>query len=367
MAARELVACRCGNRTGDEALTLSRIHRGSGQARRHFEVLDAGPTGPRVGFASLELSAVITIGRKPMSVVEQDDYSLTQAEIDSFKENGYLGPFTLYSPEEAIQKWSQAKIEMVLSPNKPHNSTILNYDRHLDCKTLSDHVCHPKIVGKLRSLMGEDILCWKTNIFPKYPGEEGTGWHQVETFRAGQSGVTPRPALKYTEKTPHVTSEITVWTAFTPSQREHACMTFIPGSHKKWFYDETKPLKSPIEAKRHDFFGYDYSELKIDDEWDPDSQEITKMAMDAGQFVIFVAKCVHGSLPNTSDQMRLGYASRYVAPSVQVYDGVEQISQYGEKIDLSYFGCVQVSGKDRYNLNRIYDKNLNGHVFPKHF
>jgi non-heme Fe2+,alpha-ketoglutarate-dependent halogenase len=301
-----------------------------------------------------------------MSKVDADEYGLTESEIESFKENGFIGPFTLYSPEEAVRLWNQAKIEMVLSKNKPHNSKILNYDRHLDCNTLSQHVCHPKIVGKLRSLMGNDILCWKTNVFPKYPGDEGTGWHQVETFRAGQSGAVTRPALKYTEKTPHITAEITVWTAFTPAQREHGCMTFIPGTHKKWYYDETKPLKSAVEAKRHDFFGYDYSELKLDDHWDPDSEESFKMAMEAGQFVMFLAKCIHGSMPNTSNQMRVGYASRYVAPSVKIYEGVEQLSQYGEQISLDYFGCVLVSGEDRHELNKVHRQNLNGYVFPKH-
>src|ERR1700732_4497138 len=140
----------------------------------------------------------------------QDEYGLTAAQIESFKENGFIGPFMLYSPEEAIGRWNQAKVEMVLSKNKPHDSRVLNYDRHLDCNALSEHIHRPEIVGKLRGLMGPDIMCWKTNIFAKYPGEEGTGWHQVETFRAGQTGTETRPALKYTEKTAHFASEITV-------------------------------------------------------------------------------------------------------------------------------------------------------------
>ncbi|MET0498194.1 MAG: chlorinating enzyme [Steroidobacteraceae bacterium] len=292
-----------------------------------------------------------------------DQHALTPAQIESFKENGFLGPFTLYSPQEAIKRWNQAKVEMVLSKNKPHDSKILNYDRHLDCNTLSEHISRPEIVGKLRSLMGPDIMCWKTNIFPKYPGDEGTGWHQVETFRAGQTGTETRPALKYTEQTAHITSEITVWTAFTPARREHGCMTFIPGTHKKWYYDETRPLKSAIEAKRHDFFGYDYSELKLDDRWDPDSQESFKMEMEPGQFVMFLAKCIHGSMPNVSDQMRIGYASRYISPMVKVYDGVDHLAQYGEKINLDYFGCVMVSGQDTRGLNRMHTASLNGYAF----
>jgi non-heme Fe2+,alpha-ketoglutarate-dependent halogenase len=297
-----------------------------------------------------------------------DSQGLTEAELEFFRENGFIGPFTLYTPEDAVRRWNRAKVEMVLSRNKPHNSTVINYDRHLDCNTLSEHVTRAEIVSKIRSLMGQDILCWKTNIFPKYPGEAGTGWHQVETFAAAQVGRMPVPALKYTEKPTHLTCELTVWTAFSPAHREHGCLTFIPGTHKKWYYDESRPMQNKVESKRHDFFGYDYSELKIDKDWEPDSEESVKMQMEAGQFVIFLAKCVHGSLPNTTtDQTRMGFASRYVTPSVKVYENIDRLDEFGDVIKLDYHGCVLVAGEDRYHYNRLHSNNLNGYRFEKAF
>ena len=288
---------------------------------------------------------------------------LTDAEIASFRQNGFAGPFDLYEPEDAVRRWNKAKIEMVLSRNKPHDSTIINYDRHLDCATLSEHIARPEIVSRVRSLIGPDILCWKTNIFPKNPGEAGTGWHQVEAFVVGETTTAVTPSLRYTEEPKLVTSEITVWTAFTNADRAHACMTFIPGSHKRWYYDETKPMTRNVESKTHDFFGYDYSELKIDKDWDPNAEDWIAMELKAGQFVIFLAKCVHGSLPNTSNEMRMGFASRYVAPSVKVYENVTELAEFGDRIDLSYHGCVLVSGQDRYGHNRLHAKNLNGVPF----
>lgn len=290
---------------------------------------------------------------------------LSEAEVASFCRNGFIGPFDLYDPADAPRRWNQAKIEMVLSANKPHNSTIINYDRHLDCATLSEHVCRPEIVSRLRSLIGNDILCWKTNIFSKQPGEAGTGWHQVEAFVVGDTTTVATPSLRYTEEPSLVTSEITVWTAFSEADRDHACLTFIPGSHKRWYYDESKPLTRNVESKRHDFFGYDYSELKIDKDWDPNSEDWVAMEMKAGQFVMFLAKCVHGSLPNTSKDMRMGFASRYVAPSVKVYDNVTELSEFGDRIDLNYFGCVLVSGEDRYGHNKLHTRNLNGVPFAR--
>jgi non-heme Fe2+,alpha-ketoglutarate-dependent halogenase len=290
---------------------------------------------------------------------------LSATEVQFFKDNGFVGPFDLYEPEDAVRRWNKAKIEMVLSPNKPHNSTIINYDRHLDCGTLSEHVCRPEIVSRLRSLIGDDILCWKTNIFSKDPGEAGTGWHQVEAFVVGETTTSKTPSLRYTEAPSLVTSEITVWTAFSVADRAHACLTFIPGSHKKWYYDENKPLSRNVESKRHNFFGYDYSELKIDKDWDPDAEDWIAMEMKAGQFVMFLAKCVHGSLPNTSNEMRMGVASRYVAPSVKVYDNVKELAEFGDRINLDYHGCVLVSGEDRYGHNRLHTHNLNGAPFSR--
>jgi chlorinating enzymes len=299
------------------------------------------------------------------SIIQTATQGLTAEQVESFKENGFLGPFDLYSEEEAPLVWSQAMIEMVTSANKPHNSTIINYDRHLDCDALSRHIAHPAIVHKLRSLMGDDIMCWKTHIFEKEPGDTGTGWHQVEAFTVFESATVSYPSLRYTEESTAATQELTVWAAFSNADKEHACLRFLPGSHKQWYYDETKPMSYNVENKSHDFFGYDYAELKLDKDWDPNKHEIVDMELKAGQFVIFLAKCVHGSNPNISADKRVGLASRYVSPSVRVYEHIDRLSGFGDAISLDYHGSVMVSGEDRYGYNRIHQKNLNGFPFPK--
>lgn len=294
-------------------------------------------------------------------------FELTTEEIEFFKENGFVGPFTLYEEEEAIKKWARAKIEMVVSENKPHNSSVLNYDRHLDCETLSEHIMRPEIVGRVQSLLGNDVICWKTNVFPKYPGDSGTGWHQAETFKAGQFIDEPKASLNFEKSSTEdvVTTEITVWTAFSAAKKENGCMRFIRGSHKSWYYDESMPLKPAVESKKHDFFGYDFSESKLDPSWDPDQQDICEMEMKAGQFIFFSSKCVHGSLPNVSDEMRIAFANRYVPPSVLVYNDVDQLNEYEEVIDLKYHGCVLVAGEDKFKHNKMATVNLNGVPFKK--
>ncbi|MFG6199793.1 chlorinating enzyme [Nonomuraea sp. JJY05] len=291
---------------------------------------------------------------------------LTAEQVQFFKDNGYVGPFDLYEPDEAQKIWSKAMIEMALSKNKPHNSTVINYDRHLDCDTLSEHISRPEIVNKLRSLLGEDIICWKSNIFQKQPGDAGTGWHQVEKYIVGETTTAATPSLSfaYDRDDDAVLQDVSVWTAFSPAKRENGCLRFIRGSQKRWFYDEAKRLtKSP--QRKTDFFGYDYSELQLDPDWDPEKEDVVEMEMGPGQFVLFVEKCVHGSLPNVSNETRLGYASRYVIPQTKVYEHVDRLVEFGDEIALDYHGCVLVSGEDRYGYNRIYTENLNGFQFRR--
>lgn len=255
---------------------------------------------------------------------------------------------------------------MALSKNKPHNSSIINYDRHLDCDTLSRHIAHPEIVGRVRSLMGPDVLCWKSNIFQKKPGDAGTGWHQVEKYIVGETTTAATPSLAFTEdrSDPEIVMDVSVWTAFSPARREQGCLRFLPGSQKRWFYDEERRLTKRPELKT-DFFGYDYSELQVDPTWSPEQERVLDMEMEPGQFVLFVEKCVHGSLPNTSNDTRLGYASRYVSPTVKVYEHVDRLVEFGDEISLDYHSCVLVAGQDSYGYNRIADRNLNGVDFPK--
>jgi non-haem Fe2+, alpha-ketoglutarate-dependent halogenase len=299
------------------------------------------------------------------AVERQLEYGLTPEQVQSFADNGFIGPFDLYDEDEAPLIWNKALIEMVTSKNKPHNSTIINYDRHLDCDTLSKVVAEPKIVHKLASLMGPDIICWKTNVFEKNPGADGTGWHQVETHMLYESDTVAYPSIRYTEETKAVTQELTVWTSFSQADREHACLRFIPGSHKQWYYDETRPIGYDIKSKEHSFFGYNFSELQLDAGWNPDASKIVDMEMKPGQFVIFVAKCVHSSFPNTSKDKRIAYAGRYVPPSAKIYEDRDTITAFGDTIDLDYYGTVLVSGQDRYGYNRLFDKNMNGVPFVK--
>jgi non-haem Fe2+, alpha-ketoglutarate-dependent halogenase len=291
--------------------------------------------------------------------VETIDLEQTRS---TFAEQGYIGPFTLWEPEEMTAWWKvqrKALLDPAQNARKVFDNPV-NYDRHLDVPGLSKLITEPAIVRRMQALIGSDIFCWRTEFFPKNPGETGTGWHQVETYAIGE---TSEGMLEATEHSPGRPMELTCWVAFTEASKESACMKVIPGSHKQWRYDERAPMKWNGAAKDNSFFGYNYNDIKIDKDWDPDQEEVRHLEMRPGQFFIFTARCIHGSNPNVSRKQRMGFAIRVVPTHVRVYGGMTGFDEFGHQFDLDRHGCVLVAGQDEYGLNTVARENVWGEPF----
>lgn len=304
-------------------------------------------------------------------------HGLTVEEVEAFHERGYHGPFKAYEVNEMKSKWRSERLQLMDRSHAVYqdeaatsgNTNIANYDRHLDSSFLADHVCRPEIVGAVRSVLGPDLLCWRTEFFPKYPGDEGTDWHQADTF-ANASGT---PQILWPEGIKEFGGTITVWTAFTEANEDTGCLQFIPGTHQQMFYDETKRMHydpsrinhTDKSGVRRGFFGYDYRELQLDPDWAPDESDAVSMVMRPGEAIMFWSMLMHASLPHAgkTDEMRLGFAARYVPTCVQVYPGTDAIEEYGGRVSLERYGAVLVSGTNAYDHNRIVTETTRHHAF----
>lgn len=285
-----------------------------------------------------------------------------ETDKKTFAEQGFIGPFTLWEPEE-MTAWWKTQRKALLDPEKSSRKVFdnpMNYDRHLDIPGLSRIITQDEIVRRVQALIGPDILCWRTEFFPKNPGDQGTGWHQVETYAIGE---TSEGMLQATEHSEGVPMELTVWVAFTEATIANGCMRLIPGSHREWRYDEHAPMKWNGAARDNSFFGYNYEDIKIDKNWDPDAQDVRSVEMRPGQFIVFTARTIHGSHPNTSNRQRMGFAIRVVPTHVRVYGGMTGFDEFGHRFDLGRHGCVLVAGQDDYGLNKVVAENAWGEPF----
>ncbi len=295
------------------------------------------------------------------------DTLFSAQQIEQFNADGVIGPFKLYEPDEAKAILHQIRTKNIDTSKSIHGNEV-NYDRHFDIPELAQHISHSGIVKRVRALLGHNLLCWRSEFFPKFPGDNATEWHQVANYQYA----TGEPMLETEIPELQMPLDITVWTAFTDATKENGCMRFIPGSHKKAYYDESKSVQAgrakefTSVASDTQFYGYDFQEFKVEPDWDPESEKILDMEMKPGECVIFSAKCVHASWPNrTKRSTRFALTSRYTPAHVRVYPGMDRFVAHGGAFDLkaSNYGPVLVSGNDCWKHNNIRTRDSFDNLF----
>lgn len=307
----------------------------------------------------------------------QTNFFLTQEELAKFDRDGFIGPIKLYEPEEMEEKWKLIRRQLrdrshaIYPEGVGKAGSISNYDRHLDIDLLSEHILEPEIVDRVVSILGPNVLCWRSEFFPKYQGDEGTDWHQAATF----AHATGKPQIMWpsADGQPAFGGTPTVWTAFTHSTRENGCLQLMPGTHQSMNYDESKGMEyegDAINNREKDgikrgFWGYDYRQLQKDPSWTPDESKAFPLVMKPGEFVIFWSTVMHASLPHTGSKKdyRMGFAARFVPTQVRIYPGTDNIAEYGGGISLDRYGAVVAAGEDTYGHNRIAKESQRGFVF----
>jgi len=299
------------------------------------------------------------------------EFSMTAEELADFRKKGYAGPFDLYDQEYIKQEYAKLRGELFDRSHAAYDlentSLLAGYDRHLDVDFFTKHVGRAEVIDRLNSILGPDVVCWRSEMFPKYPGDEGTDWHQADTF-AHASG---QPQIVWPSSN-EFGGAVTVWTAVTDASIENGCLRFIPGTQEEMFYDESKEMeytpdmvnKLEKDGVKRGFFGYDYRNLQKDKNFVPNEDDAVSLQMKAGQFVIFWSTLMHSSWPNsTTNQTRLGFTARYVPTAVKVYPDTDSIEEYGSTLSLDKYGVVLVSGEDSYKHNRSRTENLRGVPF----
>jgi non-heme Fe2+,alpha-ketoglutarate-dependent halogenase len=282
---------------------------------------------------------------EPKVVVDQE-YRLSEKQIREFYENGYMGPFDAFSPEDMADFHD----EMLAIENKKSETYnfITPRDRHLEMPRLWQYMKSPAITERLAQILGPDLLAWRSQIFYKGPHSPAIQWHQASTFMVEDY---LDPAIFPPDRSEMF--QLTVWVAVDDSTPENGCLEFIPGSH-----DQIRPIRFGGE---HGFYNAQFS-LDFDEE----RQAKVQVPCKSGQFIVFAERCIHGSQPNQTDNHRLAFNMRVVPTNVPVYTNKQKYrSVYnGGNYKLNKWGVSLLRGEDRYRLSRAVDPELPGVVVP---
>jgi len=290
---------------------------------------------------------------------------LTTEQKKDFEENGYVGPLRGFGAELAGRM--KATLESILSEKlSPTYGHMTHRDWHLSKPGLLQMLLREDVISKLKQLLGDDIILWRSSIFNKSPGAGRLGWHQAHLF-AGEEYGNYKPAFY----PPNDISEddhycLSVWFALDDITVDNGPMIFAKGTHKKRypvtkvpflesefanvFKDFSEKTNNPAILER---FKNRYANETL---FDPEIEntEVQSMPMKAGEFLIFSDRTMHASLPNiTEDQGRLGINFRVIKPSVEIYP-----HQYdgdlmdGNDHNVDNHACVMVAGQDSFGLNK---------------
>ncbi|EZH71394.1 hypothetical protein ATO12_07775 [Aquimarina atlantica] len=285
---------------------------------------------------------------------EFGEHYLTQPEIDKFISSGIHGPFRVLDTMEAENLANESDelfrkhfhettifgkdILSSLKASGDYSINYLGFFQGSKYKRLWDVLVHPKLSQPLQSILGDDLLCWRSQFFEKKPGQEGTFWHQTGTFRESDE----KPKLEPTRPTHPAIAQLSVWIALRDTNKETGCLRMIEGSFRDGRFERI------VTNIQDDLTGYlmslPYSEItktlktiwyttgnfkkaqlvfeKIKKKVPSLFENVTirDLEMKAGEAIIFTSLNTHASYANTSkDRVRLAMAGRYTRSDVHIF------------------------------------------------
>ncbi|MBW4465093.1 MAG: phytanoyl-CoA dioxygenase family protein [Pegethrix bostrychoides GSE-TBD4-15B] len=178
---------------------------------------------------------------------------------------------------------------------------------HLSFRWAYDLATDPRILDVVEDLIGHDILIWATSIFSKHEQSSSfVGWHQDEKYWGLDSSTV-----------------VSVWVALSKSDVYNGAMKVIPKTHLLDVLPhlETQSTRNMLSRGQEVKFEFNDSEVR-------------HLVLNPGQASLHNIRIIHGSEPNNSNVKRVGFAIRYIAPSVK---------QLGEKTK-----AVLARGIDNY-------------------
>lgn len=232
--------------------------------------------------------------------------TLSTAEVEQFREDGYVFPVDILSTEEVANIRDRLETE-----EARHGGKLLPGQRskgHLLFKWLDDLIRDPRVLDPVEQLIGPNILCWNTLFWIKEADQKSfVGWHQDTKYWGLSSDKV-----------------VTAWLALSPASIEAGCMKVLPGSHVGDVLEHDENYNEDNMLTRG-------QELSIE----PKEEDAVYMPLQPGQMSIHNYRIAHASGPNNAPDRRIGVSMHFMPPET-------------EQIVGSWDSAALVRGEDSY-------------------
>ncbi len=242
--------------------------------------------------------------------------ALTQAQVESYRYNGFLFPIPALTPEEiAACLAGLQRLETELG--KPVAEADVKWRSHAYAHSpwFDTLIRHPRILDAIEDVIGPDILVWTSTFFIKEPQSPTfAAWHQDGTY----FGLEPH-------------EQVCAWLALTDASEAAGCMEQLSSQ------GAPRQLRHAPLGLAHSINRAGQTIMEPFDESVP-----VAMALRAGEFSLHHELAVHRSAPNNASHRRVGIGLNYIPPHVRVNGPVR-------------LKAMLVRGEDRYGNFDLVD------------
>lgn len=267
---------------------------------------------------------------QPKTAEEWEKYKLSDEQINSFKENGYVSGIKLLD-EDHIEQLKE-ELSDLTDPQYPGNPLFYEYhsNESSDQNTVLFHALgawritpgfhdvlwNPAFIMACSQLLGNvPVRFWHDQLFCK-PAKHGgvVAWHQDYSY--------------WTRTQP--LAHLTCWTGLDDATTENGCMYYVPGSHR-WGLLDKPELAGDMEGI------FDYLNEEQTAQFKPIPIELKR-----GYASFHHPLLVHGSYANHSERSRRAFVLNVFADGVTsdadypLLDGTPTIPK-GQKMEGDFF------------------------------
>lgn len=209
--------------------------------------------------------------------------SLTSAQLQQFDTKGYCAGLPALSTAE-VAEYRDGVMSLYSELDPGLNKHFINL--HAVLGWAHRLGCNPQILDAVESLLGPDLMLWKSKAFVKFPGPSHVPWHQD----VPHWNLLPEEA-------------ITAWVGLSDVHESNGCVRVLPGTHKQG----SRAAAASADASSLLSAGIQFAVTEAE------AAAAEPMLLKAGQISLHHGMVVHASGANDTEAPRIGIALSYIA------------------------------------------------------
>lgn len=203
---------------------------------------------------------------------------------EDYNRDGFVSGIPLLSSQQAADH--RANMEAV---EAEHGALHYQSKMHTLLDFTAQIAVNDKILDLVEAVLGPDILLYDVTFIVKEPGTESfVSWHQDLTYWGLSND-----------------EQVSMWLALSPATEISGCMRMVPGSHKNGLmkHEDLRDARNVLH-RGQSVEGVDENEAML-------------CPLQPGEASFHHGWTLHASMPNRSDDRRIGLNVQYINPSAR--------------------------------------------------